>query len=74
MVRYLAWAGIYYFAAHGEHDDKGPITQPEGNGWIVKRLLAKLARYVRTELTGRRNSQAMEETKRPHAGYRVYLR
>ena len=42
-----AWAGIYYFAAHAEHDDKGPITQPEGNGWIVKRLTAKLARYLR---------------------------
>jgi phytoene dehydrogenase-like protein len=43
-----AWAGIYYFAAHGEHDDKGPITQPDGNGWIVKRLVAKLSRYIRT--------------------------
>ena len=42
-----AWAGIYYFAAHAEHDDKGPITQPEGNGWIVKRLTAKLSRYLR---------------------------
>jgi hypothetical protein len=43
-----AWAGIYYFAAHGEHDDKGPITQPEGNGWIVKRLVGKLGRYLQT--------------------------
>jgi phytoene dehydrogenase-like protein len=42
-----AWAGVYYFAAHGEHDDKGPITQPEGNGWIVKRLVAKLQRYIK---------------------------
>ena len=43
-----AWAGMYYFAAHNEHDDKGPITQPEGNGWIVKRLVQKLSRYIRT--------------------------
>jgi protoporphyrinogen oxidase len=43
-----AWAGMYYFAAHAEHDDKGPITQPEGNGWIVKRLVQKLGRYIRT--------------------------
>jgi protoporphyrinogen oxidase len=43
-----AWAGMYYFAAHAEHDDKGPITQPEGNGWIVKRLVQKLQLYVRT--------------------------
>jgi hypothetical protein len=43
-----AWAGMYYFAAHAEHDDKGPITQPDGNGWIVKRLVQKLSRYIRT--------------------------
>lgn len=43
-----AWAGIYYFAAHLEHEDKGPITQPDGNGWIVKRLVAKLGKYLRT--------------------------
>ena len=43
-----AWAGVYYFAAHAEHDAKGPITQPDGNGWIVKHLLRKLGRYLRT--------------------------
>jgi len=42
-----AWAGIHYFAAR-ETEDKGPFTWPEGNGWIVKRLLAKLGRYLRT--------------------------
>jgi glycine/D-amino acid oxidase-like deaminating enzyme len=41
-----AWAGIHYFAAR-EHEEKGPLTWPEGNGWIVRRLLAKLSRYVR---------------------------
>ena len=41
-----AWAGIHYFASR-EAEDKGPFTWPEGNGWIVKRLLAKLGRYVR---------------------------
>ena len=49
MTDISAWAGIYYFAAHNEHDDNGPITQPEGNGWMVRRLAAKLARYVRTD-------------------------
>ena len=48
MDQISAWAGVYYFAAHSEHDDKGPLTQPDGNGWIVKRLLAKLRRYIRT--------------------------
>ena len=41
-----AWAGIHYFASR-EHDEKGPFTWPEGNGWIVRRLLSKLGRYVR---------------------------
>jgi hypothetical protein len=42
-----AWAGIHYFAAR-EPDEKGPLTWPEGNGWIVRRLEKRLARYLRT--------------------------
>lgn len=42
-----AWAGVHYFASR-EPDEKGPLTWPEGNGWIVRRLLEKLGRYVRT--------------------------
>ncbi len=42
-----AWAGIHYFASR-EPEEKGPLTWPEGNGWIARRLLKKLARYVRT--------------------------
>jgi glycine/D-amino acid oxidase-like deaminating enzyme len=42
-----AWAGIHYFASRAP-EEKGPLTWPEGNGWIVRRLLAKLGRYVRT--------------------------
>jgi glycine/D-amino acid oxidase-like deaminating enzyme len=42
-----AWAGIHYFASR-EPEEKGPLTWPEGNGWIMRRLLARLARYVRT--------------------------
>jgi glycine/D-amino acid oxidase-like deaminating enzyme len=41
-----AWAGIQYFAGR-ENDEKGPLTWPEGNGWILEKLLAKLQRYVR---------------------------
>jgi hypothetical protein len=41
-----AWAGIHYFASR-EPDEKGPLTWPEGNGWIVRRLIGKLSRYVR---------------------------
>jgi hypothetical protein len=42
-----AWAGIHYFAARPP-EEKGPITWPEGNGWIIKKLLSKLGRYVHT--------------------------
>jgi hypothetical protein len=42
-----AWAGVHYFASR-EPDEKGPLTWPEGNGWITRRLLEKLSQYVRT--------------------------
>ena len=42
-----AWMGIHYFASR-EHEERGPLTWPEGNGWIVRRLLERLDRYVHT--------------------------
>lgn len=36
-----AWAGIHYFASR-ENEGLGPLTWPEGNGWIANRLIAKL--------------------------------
>jgi glycine/D-amino acid oxidase-like deaminating enzyme len=42
-----AWAGLLYFAAR-DADDVGPLTWPEGNGWIVERLLRVLHGRVRT--------------------------
>jgi hypothetical protein len=41
-----AWAGIHYFASR-EPEEKGPLTWPEGNGWIVKRLLERVGARVR---------------------------
>jgi len=41
-----AWAGVHYFAARA-HEEKGPLVWPEGNGWIARRLIAKLRRYIR---------------------------
>jgi len=41
-----AWAAIHYFASR-EPDEKGPLTWPEGNGWIVKRLLERVGSQVR---------------------------
>jgi len=42
-----AWAGIHYFASR-EPEEKGPLTWPEGNGYIARRLIAKLRAYLRT--------------------------
>jgi len=42
-----AWAGIHYFASR-EPEEKGPLTWPEGNGWIVRRLLERVGRFVRS--------------------------
>ena len=41
-----AWAGIHYFASR-EPEEKGPITWPEGNGWITRRLLQIVGAQVR---------------------------
>lgn len=41
-----AWAGIHYFASR-QPDDKGPLTWPEGNGWIMRKLQTKVNAYIR---------------------------
>jgi glycine/D-amino acid oxidase-like deaminating enzyme len=48
-----AWAGIHYFSSR-EAEEKGPLTWPEGNGWITKRLLEIVGSYVRTNAAVRR--------------------
>ena len=42
-----AWAGVHYFSSR-EAEEKGPITWPEGNGWITRRLLERVGENVRT--------------------------
>jgi glycine/D-amino acid oxidase-like deaminating enzyme len=58
-----AWAGLHYFSSR-ERDEKGPLTWPEGNGWIVKRLLERVGAFVRP-------SQVVRAVVRDGAGYRV---
>ncbi|MEP6592321.1 MAG: FAD-dependent oxidoreductase, partial [Acidobacteriota bacterium] len=41
-----AWAGLHYFSSR-EAEETGPLTWPEGNGWIVKQLLARVGSFVR---------------------------
>jgi protoporphyrinogen oxidase len=43
-----AWAGIHYFASRpAEPEDEGPLTWPEGNGWIARRLIERLQAHIR---------------------------
>jgi hypothetical protein len=60
-----AWAGIHYFASR-EPEEKGPLTWPEGNGWIVRRLLARVGSNVRT---GQMVHHVASQGRR---GYRVF--
>ena len=43
-----AWAGIHYFASRAPQE-VGPLTWPEGNGWITKRLLTIAGDKVKTD-------------------------
>src|SRR5437879_3605661 len=51
-----AWAGIHYFSSR-ESDEKGPLTWPEGNGWITRRLLERVGGHVRAGQMVHRISQ-----------------
>jgi glycine/D-amino acid oxidase-like deaminating enzyme len=42
-----AWAGLHYFASREPHEI-GPLTWPEGNGWVTNRLLDRIGRFVHT--------------------------
>jgi protoporphyrinogen oxidase len=47
-----AWAGLHYFCSRdggGDSDESAVLTWPEGNGWIVKRLEAKVKGKVKTQ-------------------------
>jgi monoamine oxidase len=48
-----AWAGIHYFASRDAEavgtDPDTVLTWPEGNGWLVKRMLARWAPPVTTD-------------------------
>jgi len=44
-----AWAGIHYHAGRAE-EELGPLTWPEGNGWIVRKLLERVGPQVQTSV------------------------
>ena len=39
--------GIHYFAAR-EPEEKGPLIWPEGNAWLVRKLMERVRPHVRT--------------------------
>lgn len=41
-----AWAGVHYFASRAP-EEKGPLTWPEGNGWIARQLIERLKPWIR---------------------------
>lgn len=41
-----AWAGIHYFASRAP-EERGPLTWPEGNGWIARRLIERVRPFLR---------------------------
>lgn len=48
-----AWAGVHYYASRllGPGREPQPVlTWPEGNGWLVKKLHARVKEHVRTGL------------------------
>ena len=48
-----AWAGVHYHAAR-EPEEQGPLTWPEGNAWIARRLAERIApRLVTSALVHR---------------------
>jgi glycine/D-amino acid oxidase-like deaminating enzyme len=58
-----AWAGLHYFSSR-DAEEKGPLTWPEGNGWIVKQLLAHVGRFVRV-------GEAVRAIRRERSEFRV---
>jgi len=52
-----AWAGIHYFSSR-EPEEKGPLTWPEGNGWITRRLLERVGANIRTSQMVHRVTQS----------------
>jgi glycine/D-amino acid oxidase-like deaminating enzyme len=58
-----AWAGVHYWASR-EHVEQGPLTWPEGNGWIARRLLERIGGRVRT-------GAMVHRIERAGLGYRV---
>jgi glycine/D-amino acid oxidase-like deaminating enzyme len=47
MDQVSAWTGIHYFACRDDDQDR-VFTWPEGNGWLVRQLMARVGTHVRS--------------------------
>ena len=47
LAQASAWAAVHYFAAR-DADEAGPLTWPEGNGWLVQQLAARAGERIVT--------------------------
>jgi hypothetical protein len=59
-----AWAGVHYFSSR-EPEEKGPLTWPEGNGWIARQLLERVGRFVES-------NQMVYRIQRDRSEFHVY--
>ena len=60
-----AWMGVHYFASRDHDEQKGPLTWPEGNGWVVRRLSERLRTHLRT-------GAPVVQVKRARTAFEVY--
>ena len=65
-----AWAGVHYFASR-DPEEKGPLTWPEGNGWIVRQLIERLKPWLRTSSPVLFDRARRQSTARAHGGGRL---
>ena len=67
-----AWAGVHYHASR-EPEERGPLTWPEGNAWIARRLAQKVATRLMTGVPVHRITSNGRKGWRVRAGDAEYL-
>ena len=48
LTQASAWAAIHYFAGRGT-EEQGPLTWPDGNGWIARQLASRAGDRIITD-------------------------
>ena len=67
-----AWAGVHYHASR-EPEEQGPLTWPEGNAWIARRLAQKVATRLMTGVPVHRITPNSRKGWRVRGGDAEYL-